>query len=105
MAKSTSNLILRGFSGKLGGIVLKNYNDVTIIANAPGKSKKIATQAQIAMRNKFKMASCLAVQTLKDPAKLSYYENRAKKKGLTAYNVAVADFLKSGQASDPPNKP
>ena len=89
-----------GLSGKLGGIVFRNCNGVSVMAKAPKKSTKKPSQAQLNQTQKFKMASAWAVHTLKDPKEMEYYKSLGAKKGKSAYIMAMADFLNSDKETE-----
>ena len=72
---------------------------MTIMANAPRKSRKKLSQAQLNMQHRFRMASCWAMQILKDPAELAKYKAKAAGKNKSPYNLAMADFLAEARES------
>ena len=93
MAHSTNNLIMLGFSGKLGNqLVLRSMNGQTILSNIPYRKNKKPVGKQIETCNRFRRASYWAKSVLSDPEMLAAYREKAGK-GLTAYNVAISDYL------------
>lgn len=96
MAKSLNNTITYGLSGKFGEqIVFRQVNGNTLVCKSPiGRGESSAKQKQ--QQEKFKKASLYAKNTLEDPVLSAEYALEAKRrKGLSAYNVAVADYLTS----------
>ena len=94
MSKTTSNDLLKTYSGIFGNkVILKNRNGKIIMTiPVPRKSSK-PTEKQSAYRRKFKLASRYATNILKDPEMLEAYRAKVRK-GMTPYNVALKDFLK-----------
>ena len=96
MAEVKNNIVTQGMSGKLGNlIVFRNKGGKTIVATAPSKPSGEPSDAQKEHRKRFQEASVYGKTATADPAAKKGYETAAKKKGLSAYNVAVADFLKA----------
>jgi hypothetical protein len=93
MAKSRNNVITYGLSGKIGDILIFRQRDgQTIVAKVPNQSKTLSEE-QIKVRKRFQRATIYAKGAIADPELKELYEAEAKKqKGMTAYNVAVADF-------------
>lgn len=99
MAKVKNNIVTEGLSGKLGDrIVFRQKAGNTIVAVAPQEYAE-RTEAQKKHAQKFRAASHYAAKTLKDPDTKAAYAARAKK-GQTAHNVAVADFLQAPDISE-----
>ena len=93
MAHSRKNLITLGFSGKLGNqVVLRNVTGKIIMSNIPYRKNKKPVGKQIETCNRFRRASYWAKSILSDPEMLAAYREKAGK-GLTAYNVAISDYL------------
>jgi hypothetical protein len=100
MAHSTNNLIMLGFSGKLGNqVVLRNVNGKIIMSNIPHRKNKKAVGKQIETCNRFRMASRWAKGILRDPEMLAAYREKAGK-GQSAYNAAISDYLNSPVVSE-----
>lgn len=94
MARTINNTITHGVSGKFGDqIVFRQVNGKTLMCKSPiSRGKTSAKQEQ--QQEKFKKASQYAKQALEDPVLSAEYALEAKRrKGLSAYNVAVADYL------------
>jgi hypothetical protein len=91
MAKQSGNVVTQGTSGKIGNLVFRQVNGETILSVAPRK-RKVSTEGQQEQMSKFQRATLYAKAALADPQTASEY-GKAAKKGLSAYNVAVADFF------------
>jgi hypothetical protein len=93
MAKSKGNVITFGLSGKIGDfLVFRQKDGQTIVAKLAKPSKK-ASEKQEAHRKLFQRATVYAKAATEDPQLKKLYDAVVKKKkGVTAYNVAVADF-------------
>jgi hypothetical protein len=94
MAKVGKNVLTRGLSGKLGNLVVfRNKGTKTIVSMAPGHREVPQTTAQNLHHQKFREAVMYAKSVLADPGMKQKYQSAAKD-GETAFNVAVADFIK-----------
>jgi hypothetical protein len=96
MAKQKNNIITQGTSGKLGGVVFRNLKGGrSVLAKAPEKrSEKETSEKQIEQQTKFQQAVIYAtVATRVDETKDLYADAAKKKPGISAYNVAIADYL------------
>jgi len=92
MAQSKNNIVTHGLSGKVGDIlVFSQRGGKTIVGKVPAHSQAV-TDKQLAVQSKFQQAVIYAQASLGDNALKAEYAAQAKK-GLTAYNVAVADFF------------
>jgi hypothetical protein len=94
MAKSKNNVITHGLSGTIGDmLVFRQRAGETIVAKRPTHIAP-ASEKQIAQRIRFQQATVYAETALATPELKERYKEEAKKrKGVTAYNVAVADFF------------
>ena len=94
MAKSINNIVTEGLSGRIGKqIVFSQRNGETIVSKFPVRTKK-PTAKQLAQQ--FSNAITYGKKALQDNAlKEAYTTEALKRKGVTAYNLAVADFLKA----------
>ena len=96
MAESKNNIVTHGLSGKVGDlIVFRSRGGKTFVSAAPRKSTNELTEAQKAHQKRFQEATIYAKIATTDPDTKVDYEKAAKAKGIAAYNVAVADFLKA----------
>jgi hypothetical protein len=95
MAKFGRNLVTARLSGKLGDlIVFRTRGDVTYMASRPKKNDKEPTPGQIEHRLRFQEAIIYGKQVNADPALKENYSQSADG-NQSAYNVAVADFMKA----------
>ncbi|WP_423129826.1 hypothetical protein [Gaoshiqia sp. Z1-71] len=115
MAEVKKNIITQGMSGKLGDtIVFRLVNGKTIVAAKPALSDKEPSDSQKSHRERFQEAVIYARHILQDAGLKSVYQEAASSKpGVSAYNIAVADFFGApdiqeidlsqytGQAGDP----
>jgi len=101
MSQSKNNVVTHGLSGMVGGmLVFRQVNGKTIVAQRPRKSNKEPTLSQLERQQKFKDAALFAKGIIKDPLYKSFYETLAVE-GLSAYNVAFADFFKPPTLAKP----
>jgi hypothetical protein len=84
---------LRGLSGGMGDWVYQIHNGKTRVGMKPKASKKAATEAQIANRERFGEAALYAKMILDDPAKREFYEMVAEEMDLPVSAVVVKDYL------------
>lgn len=95
MAIIHDNLFVLGTSGMVGSqLVYRNRNGKIILSKRPHRTKP-QTDAQIAHGLRFKEATIYAKAALTDEDTRKGYAEKAQNSGngLSAYNVAVADFL------------
>jgi hypothetical protein len=91
MAKATNNILLRGVTGKLGGMVIRHMRDGSIrLCAPPDFRKRILSQAQKDHHTRFKQAAAYARQAaLLEPV----YEALARGTMKNAYNIALSDWF------------
>lgn len=95
MATVKKNIITQGLSGTLGGaIVFRQVGDRTIVSTPPAPNSNPPTAKQLAARQRFQEASVYAKAQLQDPDLKAEYEAIGETRRMSAYAVAVADFLK-----------
>jgi hypothetical protein len=93
MAKSKNNVITHGLSGKIDMLIFRQLNGETVVSTVPKKRKK-QSKLQKQHNKRFQQASIYAKLATADPDTKDLYADEAKKrKGMTAYSVAVADFF------------
>jgi len=94
MSKSKTNILTHGYHGKMGDqFVYRVRGRESIMAAKPETGNIVPTQAQIDQRKRFSGAANYAKVALQDPVLKLVYQAKATKL-LTAYNAAMADFLK-----------
>ena len=91
MAKSRNNLITKGYSGRVGDIVLKNYGDITVMTKRPDCSKVIKTPWQLEFNDKFKKAVKYARYVIKNQELSDYY--RRIRPDMDPYHAAISDYM------------
>jgi hypothetical protein len=94
MAKSRNNVITHGLSGKIADLLIfRQRHGQTIVSKVPEPNTKYS-EKQIQQRKRFQQATIYAKIATETPGIKELYAGKAKKqKGMTAYNVAVADFF------------
>ena len=103
MAKVGKNVLTRGLSGKLGNqVVFRNNGESTIISTAPGKRTRPLSEVQQLHVQLFREAVIYAKSVIADDAKKAVYE-AAVKNGKSAFNLAIADFMKPPVISEMDN--
>lgn len=95
MAESKNNVVTHGLSGKVGDLlVFSQRNGKTVVSKAPKDRTGELSDKQKAHKLKFQKAVLYAKAALADPVKNQMYEAQSdSSKGITTYNVAVADLL------------
>ena len=96
MARIKNNFAMEGMTGKIGNIfVYRHRNGKTIVSKTPNKTAPLS-EKQKGQNQRFKLAINYAKSALLDTTLKEYYEAEAKKKqNVSAYNMALADYLKS----------
>jgi hypothetical protein len=94
MAKQRRNVVTHGLSGKVGGILIFRQTATGTVIQSPPRMSGEVSESQRAHRRKFQRAVLYANVVEQDPATKEVYASKAKK-GQTARNVAVADFLRA----------
>ncbi|MDR3269443.1 MAG: hypothetical protein LBT83_10300 [Tannerella sp.] len=94
MAKQKGNVVTHGLRGKIGDLLLfRQYASGTVVSSIPRASGK-ESELQKAQRRKFQHAVLYAKAISADPELNAAYAEKAKSKpGLSARNVAIADFM------------
>lgn len=92
MAKIKKNILLQGLSGTLNKqLVLKQYNNITVISSYPDMTRVIKSEKQKTENRRFREAVAYARSQMADP--VSKAEYKAKARGLQKpHNIAIADF-------------
>lgn len=96
MALNKNNLLVKGASGKMSDdFVYRQRAGVTLMTKIPELNKEYEpSEAQKAQKLRFKQGTYYAKNVILDDAIKAAYEAKAKK-GESAYNVALKDFLTS----------
>lgn len=99
MAIVKNNLITEGLSGKLGNmLVFRNMGNKTIVSTVP-KANENPSEDQKLNREKFQSAVIYRKSAISEPTTKLAYKKAGVKEGLSAYNVAVADFYNASNST------
>ena len=94
MAKVGNNILTHGLSGMVGDLIVFRQRDGKTIVSSKPEHHGPMSEAQLQHIQKFQEAVIYAKSVLGDPEKRDAYKHAAKQ-GQSAYNVALADFLKA----------
>jgi hypothetical protein len=94
MARSKSNIVIEGLSGKIGNLVFRRRkkDGKVFVSAAPSPHKVGPTEAKKKVNDKFQQAVMYGKSVVANPYLKSLYAQKASG-GQTAFNVAVADYL------------
>jgi len=87
--------LLAGFSGKLNGVVIKQYKDKTVIAALPRKSKKKPTAKKRAVNELWAVATLYAKTVAKNPDWKLAVAIALKIEQGKVYSTLIGDFMKN----------
>jgi hypothetical protein len=93
MAVSYNNVITRNYSGRVGDIILKNYNGKSVMTKRPDCSKVIKTARQQVFMNKFAKAVKVGLFAKDNPTLIEHY-NKIRP-DLSTYHAAISDYQSS----------
>jgi len=93
MAKVKYHASLDRFIGEFSGVVYKKRGKTGYVARLPDFSKRKLSPAQLQSLARFREAVVHAKRILADPDARRPYEREAKKKGKTAYNAIISEYL------------
>jgi len=94
-----SNILTMGFRGRIGNLVFRRWGTKTVVSSAPDTSHIRWSKAQKENRERFRDAMAWAKTAMSDPEMRKYYSKMAK--GMqTAWNVAVADYMKKPEVTE-----
>lgn len=93
MAKVKLNPVFEQIRGKVGGFVFRRRVGGVVISRNPDRSGCACSASQEAVRERFRLASLYGKAVYATPAEKEVYLAAAKTKGVTAFVLAVADFL------------
>jgi hypothetical protein len=97
MAKIKFNPLIRGMSGKMGGMIFRTSRTGEItVSKSPDLSGVKWSKAQKAHRKRFKEAVAYARAAMADPQIRLIYERMAaeKKNNKRPFDMAVSDYFK-----------
>lgn len=96
MSKVDLNALVNGFSGRLGNAVLSRRGSRTLISSRPKPRTGEPTVKEKAQRERFRRAAAYAKAKMGDPvAKAAYALVASRKEMMSAFTVALTDYLKS----------
>ncbi|MCR5889262.1 hypothetical protein LRS06_16110 [Hymenobacter sp. J193] len=95
MARVTGNSLLRGISGKLGGLVVRQVGDQTIVSAAEGEKPGPGSPRQQAQRYRMYHAQCYANAQMQDPAAKALYSTGINGRLTSSRLLAITDFLRA----------
>lgn len=93
MAKIKVNPIIEQIRGKVGELVFKRYGDDVVLSRVPDTEGREPTEAQLAIRERFRQAAVYGKMVMADPAAKAIYEEAAATKGKPVFSLTVADFF------------
>ncbi|MCX6266766.1 MAG: hypothetical protein NTW16_05330 [Bacteroidetes bacterium] len=100
MSNTKFNALTRNYRGKFGDqFVLRNRRGKSIMAMLPKKSSAAPTDKQMAIRQRFRLASRYAKNALLNPDMLALYAAKSVD-GMYPYLLAMTDYLKPPYVSE-----
>jgi hypothetical protein len=93
MAKTNLNSALKGISGGIDNWVYRSVGGRMVISRRPTGSRP-ATPGQLAVRERFRLATEYAKATAADPVLRALHEPIAKEKGVALFVLLMTDFLR-----------
>ena len=93
MARVKLNPAFASFVGEVGNLVYSMRYGRTYVSEKAEISPKKITEAQMAVRRRFRQATMYARTVMADPEARAPYAIAAKARGMPLQNVAIADFL------------
>jgi hypothetical protein len=91
MAVSYNNVITRNYSGRVGDIILKNYDGKSVMTKRPDCSKVIKSARQIENNDKFKKAVKVGQFVINHPESSDFYKK--KRPDMDPYHAAISDYM------------
>jgi len=105
MPTSTTNLLILGFHGTLGGqVILRYFNGRSVMSNVHDYSNAVWSPAQKLNRLDFSRAIRWANYALKDEKTYRHYKKKCKK-AQTPYNVAIGEYMRKIKAETGTRQP
>ena len=95
MASVRLNRAIDGIRGRIGGLVFKRYGDGTIVARMPDIEGLKVTDAQKAVREKFRRAAWYGKTVMADDQARAQYEEVARARKQPLFSLIVEDFLRT----------
>jgi hypothetical protein len=105
MAKIKLDPLFSEISGTLDDYVFKkSKKGEMIVARRPRKSTVEPSAAQLAQRERLKLANQYASDALADPDLRAFYEQIASKEGRSAYEAARSDYYDGNDLLSDPHR-
>jgi len=86
---------LAGFSGKLNGVVIKQYKGMTVMAALPRKSKKKPSAKKKAVNELWQLATIYAKRVANNPEWKMATAIALKIEQGKVYTTIISDFMKN----------
>jgi hypothetical protein len=93
MAIAKNHPLLKGVSGRIGELVIKQYANGIVISKMPDMSGVKKSKLQKIRQNKSKEAVVYAQSIIRNPKKKAEYAKRLKK-GQSVYHTVIKEFMK-----------
>src|SRR5688572_18839379 len=100
MTKIKNNPLLKGLSGMLGDVVVYRESKGQMIMSNRPKKPEVPTSHQIKTKSRFMMAVQYAKGQMQDPDAKAEYQMAVTNKVISAYGVAMADYLKGPEITE-----
>lgn len=101
--KSLPNLLLQFLSGKVGGLVIKEYKDKVVISNGPGPRRKKPSAKQEERQHRMSEAVYFARKINSNPVYKAAWKKYARSYS-NVYQAAVSWYMKYGDTGIPPHE-
>ncbi len=85
MANVKLNPVLDGVHGMIGDLIFKQYQDQTVLARKPDAVHQPNSAAQLAVREKFRLAAFYGKTAIADPTTKALYAAKSKQKGVPVF--------------------
>jgi hypothetical protein len=95
VAKIKFNGLVSEVSGGVGGLVVRRSRGKFILSDKPTVSEAEPSEAQLDQRKLFARAVAFGKFAIEDPALRAFYEPIAQQREITAYALAIGDYLKA----------
>lgn len=92
MSKVELNPAFEGFHGKLGDLVFRTVNDQVVVSRKGDPTGTPPTAAQLAARERFRLASQYGKLAMADAGMRLIYEAAAHERKQPVFSVAVSDY-------------
>ena len=94
MARIKNNMVLKGVSGTIDILVVKQYSYGAVLSKKPDMSRVKPSRAQKAKRTNFQKAVAYAKSVIRDPKQKAAFAKKLKPR-QTVFNAAISSYMKS----------